>query len=65
MISDILLKNKILQRIEEIKEEFKNTAEDFKVFLSEELVEFEVLLYGKKGLRYNIDRLDQLLYGDT
>ena len=59
------MKNKILRRINEIKEEFKNTREEFKAILSEELEEFEVLLYGKKGLRYNIDRLDRLLYGDT
>ena len=61
----IFLKKKYHARIEYIKDLIKEKAVDFKGAIREELEEFEILLYGKKGLKYKIDRLDDLLYGEV
>lgn len=43
----------------------KKASYDLKQLLREEIEEYEILLYGKKGLRYRIDKLEQLLYGEV
>jgi hypothetical protein len=58
------LAEKIHKRIEHFRALIKEKGDEYREFLQEELKEFEILLYGKKGLRFKIEQLDKLLYGE-
>lgn len=59
------MKKKELQaRIEYYRSRMEKASRELKLSLKQELEEYEVLLYRKKGLRYRIDKLEQVLYGE-
>ncbi len=59
------MKKKVHNKIEYYRYKIQKASLDLKALLREEIEEYEILLYGKRGLRYRIDRLEQLLYGEV